>query len=99
MHFEIPADANLVKVPSTALVTGNRGTQVATLDSNDKVVFKGVQLGRDLGDSVEVLAGLLPSDRIINNPAETLTSGDTVRVARATPHVAGAAPTSATTRQ
>jgi RND family efflux transporter MFP subunit len=98
VHFEIPTDANLAKIPSTALITGNQGTQVATLDSN-KVVLKSVKLGRDLGDSVEVLAGLSPSDRIINNPPETLTSGDTVRIAGATSQIAGAAPTSATSRQ
>jgi RND family efflux transporter MFP subunit len=85
VHFEIPTDPNLVKIPSTALVTGNQGTQVATVDSNGKVVLKSVQLGRDLGDSVEVLAGLSASDRIINNPAETLAAGDTVHVAAATP--------------
>src|SRR3979409_215623 len=75
VHFEIPTDANLVRIPSTALVTGNQGTQVANLDSNNKVVLKNVQLGRDLGDSVEVLAGLSPADRIINNPPETLATG------------------------
>ncbi len=83
VHFEIPTDANLVKIPSTALVTGNQGTQVATLDSNNKVVLKSVQLGRDLGDSVEVVAGLSRSDRIINSPPETLAAGDTVHVAAA----------------
>ena len=85
VHFEIPTDANLVTIPSTALVTGNQGTEVATLDSHDKVVLKTVQLGRDLGDSVEVIAGLSPSDRIINNPPETLAAGDTVRLAAASP--------------
>jgi RND family efflux transporter MFP subunit len=88
VHFEIPTDSNLVKIPSTALVTGNQGTQVATLDGNNKVVLKSVQLGRDLGDSVEVIAGLTPSDRIINSPPETLATGDAVRVAAATPPVA-----------
>jgi RND family efflux transporter MFP subunit len=84
VHFAIPTDAHLVKVPSTALITGNQGTQIATLDSNDKVVLRSVQLGRDLGDSVEVVAGLSPADRIINNPPETLAAGDAVRVAQAT---------------
>jgi RND family efflux transporter MFP subunit len=88
VHFEIPADPNLIKIPSTALVTGNQATQVATLDSEDKVVLKSVQLGRDLGDSVEVIAGLSPTDRIINSPPETLAAGDTVRLAAATPPVA-----------
>ena len=83
VHLEIPTDGNLVTIPSTALVTGNQGTAVATLDSHDKVVLKTVKLGRDLGDSVEVLAGLSPSDRIINSPPETLATGDTVRVAAA----------------
>jgi RND family efflux transporter MFP subunit len=98
VHFEIPADANVVSIPSTALVTGNRGTQVATLDSSDKVVLKQVQLGRDLGDSVEVVSGLSPSDRIINNPPETIAAGDTVRVAAATPTAAAPASTSTTSR-
>src|SRR3982075_355002 len=94
VHFEIPTDGNLVKLPSTALVTGNQGTQVAVLDGNNKVVLKNVQLGRDLGDSVEITAGLSPSDRVINSPAETLAAGDTVRVAAAAPE---AAATSSTT--
>jgi hypothetical protein len=91
VHFEVPTPANLVTIPSTALVTGNQGTQVATLDGNNKVVLKNVQLGRDLGDSVEVIAGLTPSDRIINNPPETLTAGDAVRVAAVTPQPAAPA--------
>jgi multidrug efflux pump subunit AcrA (membrane-fusion protein) len=99
VHFEVPADPNLVTIPSTALVTGNQGTQVATLDSNNKVVLKNVQLGRDLGDSVEVIAGLSPSDRIINNPPETLTAGDVVRLAAATPPAAAPPSSSTTSRQ
>jgi RND family efflux transporter MFP subunit len=99
VHFELPTDANLVKLPSTALVTGNQGTQVATLDSNDKVVIKSVQLGRDLGDSVEIVAGLSPSDRVINNPPETLAAGDKVRVATATPQVATPVSQSKTSQQ
>ena len=99
VHFEIPTDANLVTIPSTALVTGNQGTQVATLDGHDKVALKSVQLGRDLGDSVEVIAGLSPSDRIINSPPETLAAGDMVRVAAATPQAATSAASSTTSRR
>jgi RND family efflux transporter MFP subunit len=99
VHFELPTDANLVKLPSTALVTGNQGTEVATLDSNDMVALKSVQLGRDLGDSVEIVAGLSPSDRVINNPPETLSAGDKVRVAAATAQVATPASQSKTAQQ
>jgi RND family efflux transporter MFP subunit len=99
VHFELPTDPNLIRIPSTALVTGNQGTQVATLDGNDKVVLKSVQLGRDLGDSVEVIAGLSPSDRIIDNPPETLVAGDAVRVAAATPPATASASSPTTSRQ
>src|SRR5258708_15873670 len=58
VHFEIPTDANLVKLPSTALVTGNQGTQVAVLHSNNKVLLKKVKLGPHSADIVEILRGL-----------------------------------------
>src|SRR6267142_2170329 len=98
VHFEVPNDANLVTIPSTALVTGSQGAQVATLDGNDRVALKKVQLGRDFGDSVEVIAGLSRSDRIINNPPETLAAGDTVHVAAATPQAAAPASPSKTSQ-
>jgi RND family efflux transporter MFP subunit len=100
VHFEVPTPVNSMTIPSTALVTGDQDTQVATLDGNNKVVLKSVQLGRDLGDSVEVIAGLTPSDRIINNPPETLVAGDAVRVAAAaTSQAAAPASPSKTSQQ
>jgi RND family efflux transporter MFP subunit len=98
VHFEIPTGADLMTLPSTALVTGNQGTQVAVLDSSNKVVLKNVRLGHDLGDSVEITAGLSASDRVINNPPETLMAGDTVRVAAATPQVSESGSVSNTTQ-
>jgi len=84
----------MIGVVRLALRRRNQGTQVATLDGNNKVVLKNVQLGRDLGDSVEVRAGLSPSDRIINSPPETLATGDAVRVAAATPQGASSSSSS-----
>lgn len=98
VHFQLAADPNLVTVPSTALITSSSGSQVATVDTNGKVLLKNVQLGRDLGDSVEVLAGLSASDRIVNSPPETLTAGDTVRLAAAS-QATGAVSSSAASHQ
>ena len=84
----------MIGVVRLALRRRNQGTQVATLDGNNKVVLKNVQLGRDLGDRVEVRAGLSPSDRIINSPPETLATGDAVRVAAETPQGAASASSS-----
>jgi RND family efflux transporter MFP subunit len=85
VDFQIPGDPNMVRVPATALIPGDKGAQVAVLGDGDKVVLKSIQLGRDFGDSVEVTAGLSPSDRVIDSPPETLQSGDAVQLAAATP--------------
>jgi RND family efflux transporter MFP subunit len=85
VEFHIPGDPNMVRVPATALMPVNRGAQVAVLSDDNKVVLKPVQLGRDFGDSVEVTAGLAAHDRVIDSPPETLQTGDTVRLAVATP--------------
>jgi hypothetical protein len=58
----------------------NSGAQVAMLGADDKVVLKSIQLSRDFGDSVEVIAGLAPETGSLG-PPESLQSGDTVRVA------------------
>jgi multidrug efflux pump subunit AcrA (membrane-fusion protein) len=89
VHFQIPGDPNMVRVPATALIPGDHGMQVALLGDGNKVVLKSIQLGRDFGDSVEVTAGLSPSDRVIDSPPETLQSGDAVQLADATPTQAG----------
>lgn len=85
VHFKIPADPNRLQIPSTALVVGNKGARVAILDGNNKIVLKDVELGRDFGSSVEVLAGLTSSDRVVDNPPEALANGETVRLAATAP--------------
>jgi RND family efflux transporter MFP subunit len=81
VHFHLPQDPTALRVPATALIPGDRGVAVAVLGADNKVVMKNVQLGRDFGDSAEILSGLSPGDRIVDNPPETLQSGATVRVA------------------
>ena len=85
VNFQIPGDPNMVRIPATALIAVDRGAQVAVLGDGNKVALKSVQLGRDLGDSVEVTAGLAAQDRVIDSPPETLQSGDEVQLAEATP--------------
>lgn len=85
VHFKIPADPNRLQIPSTALVVENKGARVAILDGSNKIVLKDVELGRDFGNSVEVLAGLTSSDRVVDNPPETLANGETVQVAATAP--------------
>ena len=51
------------------------------VQSNGKVELRTVKLGRDFGQTIEILAGVGPKDRVIVNPGDSLTSGATVSVA------------------
>jgi RND family efflux transporter MFP subunit len=95
VQFHFPIDPNAVRVPATALVPVDQGVQVAILGNDNKVTLKPVQLGHDFGDSVEVLAGLSPSDRVIDSPPETLQTGDDVRLAQATTPEKASSPSTA----
>ena len=82
VEFQLPANADALRVPATALVFGEKGLRVATVGDDDKVVMKVVQIGRDIGNDIEVLSGLSASDRLIDAPLETLATGDKVRVVK-----------------
>ncbi|HMA49901.1 MAG TPA: efflux RND transporter periplasmic adaptor subunit [Magnetospirillaceae bacterium] len=81
VHLPLEAHAGGVQIPATALMASDHGAQVALIGADGKVEVRTVQLGRDLGDKLEVLAGLSADDQVIDNPPETLQGGDTVQVA------------------
>lgn len=81
VHFQLPQNPNVLRVPATALIPGDRGVAVAVLGADNKVVMKTVQLGRDFGDSAEIVSGLSSADHVIDNPPESLEAGDVVRLA------------------
>jgi RND family efflux transporter MFP subunit len=79
--FELPSNAKTVQVPTSALVFRERGMEAATIGPDNKVDFKPITLGRNLGTVVEVLKGLTSEDRVINSPPDSLSNGDLVKVA------------------
>jgi RND family efflux transporter MFP subunit len=83
--FDLPADPDVVHIPTSALLFRQHGLKVATLGPNDRVILKAVTLGRNLGTEVEVLGGLSAADRVINSPPDSLGDGDPVRVAQGGP--------------
>ncbi|MGF6725297.1 RND family efflux transporter MFP subunit [Paraburkholderia sp. GAS41] len=90
LKFTLPVAANAIRVPASALVIDSRGVLVATLGANGQVQFKHVKIDRDLGDSVEIGAGLAATDRVIDTPPDGLVDGDRVQVATAADRKAAA---------
>jgi len=80
VSFDVPGQAGTVQIPSSALIFRAAGTQVAMVDADRRIVLRKVAIGRDLGQTVEVLSGLSPRDRIVDNPPDSLANGELVRV-------------------
>jgi RND family efflux transporter MFP subunit len=83
VHFDLPLQGDVVRLPASALQFDEHGIRVATLDQNDRVRFKAVTIGRDFGDIVEIGSGLQSGDRVIDTPPDGLTDNDEVRLSKA----------------
>jgi multidrug efflux pump subunit AcrA (membrane-fusion protein) len=73
------AEAPLVLRGNTLLFRGE-GPQVGVVQSDGTVALRSVKLGRDFGETVEILGGVGPTDRVILNPSDSLADGAVVRV-------------------
>jgi RND family efflux transporter MFP subunit len=76
----VPAAAASVQLASSALIFRDAGSQVATVDGSGHVHLHKITIGRDLGPSVEVVAGLNAGERVVDNPPDSLADGELVRV-------------------
>lgn len=74
VHFQVPAAGNTVTIPSNTLLFRAEGLRVAVV-RNNRVQVVPVTIGHDYGATVEVTSGLTPSDEIILDPSDSLTSG------------------------
>jgi len=84
--FHLHSSKPVLIIPASALLFRAQGTQVALVQSDGKVHIQSIQLGRDLGNSVEVLSGLTPTDSVIENPSDSLTDGTLVSVQQPRDH-------------
>jgi RND family efflux transporter MFP subunit len=68
-------------VPTNALLFRGEGSRVALVDKAGKVKLRAVTLGRNYGESVEVIDGVTRTDVLVLNPSDSLADGDEVAVA------------------
>jgi RND family efflux transporter MFP subunit len=81
IHLQVaPASANVLSVPSSALIFDAKGLSVATVGANNRVEVKPVTILRDLGAVVEISTGITASDKVIQNPPDGVGTGETVNV-------------------
>jgi RND family efflux transporter MFP subunit len=80
VKLSLQRDSTPLSIPASALIFNSSGLRVATVGPDDKVLFKTVTIGRDLGKEIELASGLAADDRVITAPPDGLADGDHVRV-------------------
>lgn len=80
VQFDLPASGNTLSIPSSALILDKSGLRVATVTQENKVALKSVTIARDLGKTIELGSGIEHTDRIIDNPPDGISEGETIRI-------------------
>jgi RND family efflux transporter MFP subunit len=72
---------NLITVPATALIFRAQGAQLAVVGPGNRVQLRSVHIVQDLGNVLKIDQGIMPGDKIIDHPPDSLTQGNQVRIA------------------
>ena len=80
VHFKLPESVRSVTVPANTLLFRKEGLQVSVVRAG-KIELVPVKIGRDYGNSVEILSGLSGADSVVLSPPDSLISGTPVKIA------------------
>jgi RND family efflux transporter MFP subunit len=85
VDFSLPADAHVLRVPSSALIFRSHGAQLATVTHSGRIAMKDVTIGRNLGNTIEITSGITEQDRVVTSPLDTIEDGEMVDVSNTPP--------------
>jgi len=80
VHFHLPLKTAPLVVPGNAILFQAQGPQVSVVNSRNRVELRKVTLGRDFGNTIEILGGVTQADAVIANPPDYLVDGMVVAV-------------------
>jgi RND family efflux transporter MFP subunit len=83
VHLQLKASTPALDLPVSALLFRPDGVTVAVVDSEGRAQLKTVHIGRDFGTHIEITTGLAATDRVIDNPGDSLSNGQLVQIAPA----------------
>jgi RND family efflux transporter MFP subunit len=81
VHFKLAGNAESLRLPANTVLFRAAGLQVATIDGTKHVKLKSIVQGRDFGSTIEILSGIEANDLVVVNPPDSITDGETVRIA------------------
>ncbi|HEY6516380.1 MAG TPA: efflux RND transporter periplasmic adaptor subunit [Steroidobacteraceae bacterium] len=81
VHFDLPPNPHVLTIPTTALVFRESGLQAAVIGPGGRAQLRQITVGRNLGNEVQILSGLSDSDRVIDDPPDSLVDNEVVKIA------------------
>jgi len=79
VHLKIPGTAGAVTIPANTLLFRAEGPSVAVV-RDGHVVLVSIEIGHDLGNTLEVINGLTAQDAVILDPPDSLADGEPARI-------------------
>jgi RND family efflux transporter MFP subunit len=79
VHLKAPGAANAIVVPSNTLLFRSEGLRAAVV-RDGKAQLIPIKVGRDFGETLEIVSGLTTDDDLIVNPPDSILPGAPVRV-------------------
>ena len=80
VQVALPVTSSALTMSTNALIFSSAGPRVAAVDQAGRIHLKPVRIGRNFGQTVEVLEGVDPADRLVLNPPDALAENDLVEV-------------------
>lgn len=77
VRFHNPRTNPVITVPGNTLIINAGGNRLAVV-ANGKVHFVDVKIGRDFGNKMEIVRGLVGNEQVIVNPTDDLQEGQEV---------------------
>lgn len=81
-HLALQSTQPALDLPVSALLFRPDGVTVAVVTPANTIALKTVTIGRDFGTHVEIATGLAPSDRVVDNPGDSITRGEAVTIVK-----------------
>jgi RND family efflux transporter MFP subunit len=81
VHFKTPSAGPTFIVPAAALIFRKEGLRVGTVVNGNVAHLVPVVIGQDDGASIQIITGLSATDRVIQDPPDSLIEGEKVFVA------------------
>lgn len=80
VRFSLPGSVSTLRLPGSAILFRESGPTVVIVDRSGHARLRPVQIGRDQGKEVEIVAGLKGDERVVDTPPDAIENGDRLKI-------------------